>query len=1339
MSQLTMSTLVNTLMPDQKSYARISDIHSIPTLIKVQLESFEWFKDEGLRELFDEISPIESFNKEYSLHFPGANDIARKLDLTYWFSEPKYSEAECREMDMTFAAPMHLKVALINNQNGETSKQEVYMGDFPLMTEHGTFVINGAERVVVSQLIRSPGVYFTAGEDRATGRVLCSAKLIPNRGAWLEFETSKRDILSVKVDRKRKIPVTMLLKAVGVGDGTDEGLINIFAGADNNPEHEYIRTTLERESPKMNSIDEALMELYKKLRPGDPPTLDNAKTFLTTLLFTQRRYDLGKVGRHKLNRRLYGTDVPAEQLPPERILRADDLVKVIEHMILINNGVEGGDDIDHLGNRRVKTVGELIQNHLRIGLLRLERVVRERMSVRDPEQMTAINLINIRPVVAAMREFFGGSQLSQFMQQTNPLDELTHKRTLSALGPGGLRRERAGFDVRDVHHSHYGRICPIETPEGPNIGLIGRLATYAQINEFGFIETPYRIVKNTVPNDRKVLLGRILREEISDSDSNKVVAKAETVIDEALAPKIAALKKYEEIPVRAYATDEIVYLAADEEDRHTIAQANARLDHLHQFVDKRVEIRRKQTFLTDSSDRVQYLDVSPKQIVGVSAALIPFLEHDDANRALMGSNMQRQAVPLLRPEAPVVGTGMEMQAALDSGQVVVAEEDGEVTSVTAKEIKVRAGKKDRVYPLRKYNRSNQSTCIDQRPIVLRSQKVKTGQVIADSSSTDQGQIALGQNVVVAFMSWEGGNYEDAILISEKMAHQDKFSSIHIEKHEIEARDTKLGPEEITRDIPNVGEDVLKDLDEEGIIRIGAEVGPGDILVGKITPKGETDLTPEEKLLRAIFGEKAREVKDSSMRLPHGERGKVVDVRVFTRDEHHELPAGVDKLVRVAIAQQRKITEGDKMAGRHGNKGVISKVVPVQDMPYLEDGTPVDIILNPLGVPARMNIGQILETHLGWAADRLGFKVVSPVFDGADEHEISAELARAWLIDRAWHEATNRAWVWLKEQEYNLEDLTNDDEARALYLHEWLRNADRRRLATDRTYARRQAMFAWLKEKGYDPDALLSFEDDERGMSERSESDQLARTACYRLWLEAHDRKPSEKLSEDQLRAEVERVSQDLKVPPPVSGKMTLHDGKTGLPYDQPVTVGLIYMMKLAHLVEDKVHARSTGPYSLVTQQPLGGKAQFGGQRFGEMEVWALEAYGAAHTLQEMLTVKSDDVTGRVKTYESIVKGEEILEPGVPESFRVLVKELQSLGLGVEVFNSDGEKMTFGKEESEERTPSLGGGGLFHEGAPKSERELMRERRERFARGERITGVGRRRARHVEERETKDEE
>jgi DNA-directed RNA polymerase subunit beta len=962
------------------------------------------------------------------------------------------------------------------------------------------------------------------------------------------------------------------------------------------------------------------------------------------------------------------------------------------------------------------------------------------MSVREADQISALNLINIRPVVAAMREFFGGSQLSQFMDQTNPLAELTHKRTLSALGPGGLRRERAGFDVRDVHHSHYGRICPIETPEGPNIGLIGRLATYGQINEFGFIETPYRLVKSTVENKKGQLVGRILREDIHDPETNKVIAKAETVIDENLAEKIAALKKLSEVPVRAYATDDIVYLAADEEDRYTIAQANARVDDLGQFLDKRVEIRRHQTFLTESCDRVQYLDVSPKQIVGVSAALIPFLEHDDANRALMGSNMQRQAVPLLRPEAPVVGTGMEAQAALDSGQTIVAEEDGEVISVTAREIKVRTGKKDRVYVLRKYNRSNQSTCIDQRPIVNRGQKVKRGDVLADSSSTDQGQLALGQNVTVAFMSWEGGNFEDAILVSEKMVHQDKFSSIHIEKHEIEARDTKLGPEEITRDIPNVGEDVLKDLDEDGIIRIGAEVGPGDILVGKITPKGETDLTPEEKLLRAIFGEKAREVKDSSLRLPHGERGKVVDVRVFTRDEHNELPAGVDKLVRVSIAQQRKVTEGDKMAGRHGNKGVISKVVPVEDMPYLEDGTPVDIILNPLGVPARMNIGQILETHLGWAADRLGFKVVSPVFDGADEAEISAELARAWLIDKAWHDVTEKAWEWLRAQEYNLDDLNDDDEARTLYLQQTLKDAERRKLANDRVYARRQVLKHWLKEKGYDPDEIVSFEDDDRHPQDRLASDRLARVVCYRLWLETYGQRVSEKMTEDQLLAEVEKVSQERKVPSPISGKMTLYDGKTGLAYDQPVTVGTIYIMKLAHLVEDKVHARSTGPYSLVTQQPLGGKAQFGGQRFGEMEVWALEAYGAAHTLQEMLTVKSDDVTGRVKTYESIVKGEEILEPGVPESFRVLVKELQSLGLAVEVFNPEGEKMTFGKEESEERMPSMGGMGLLHEGSGgKTEHDLQRERRERFARGERIGGGRQRNRRTAETRTNKDEE
>lgn len=1322
MTQLAVASAMNGLRTNQKSYARIPDVHQIPTLIQVQLESFKWFKDEGLRELFDEISPIESFNKTYGLYFPGTTDIAKKLNLKFHFGEPKYSETECREMDMTFARPLYVEVALIGTELKEPIVQEIYMGDFPEMTQHGTFVINGAERVVVSQLIRSPGVYFTADEDRATGRTLTAAKLIPNRGAWLEFETSKRDILSVKVDRKRKIPVTMLLRAVGVGGGNEEGILAVFAGVDNNPEHAFIRTTLERETPKLEGVNDSLIEFYKKLRPGDPATLDNAKAFMAQLLFTQRRYDLGKVGRHKLNRRLYGTDVPPDQLPKDRTLREEDLVKVVEHMILINNGFEDDDDIDHLGNRRVKTVGELIQNHLRIGLLRLERVVRERMSIRDPEQMTPLNLINIRPVVAAIREFFGGSQLSQFMQQTNPLDELTHKRTLSALGPGGLRRERAGFDVRDVHDSHYGRICPIETPEGPNIGLIGRLATYAQINEFGFIETPYRRVYHTVPHKKDRMLERTLREDVTDPNSNKVIAHAGEVVDEKLAQKLVdAMPRSYEFEVVPYASDEILYLPADVEDKHTIVQANALLNGKGEFVEQRVSVRRAGKYMSDSPEHAEYMDVSPKQIVGISAALIPFLEHDDANRALMGSNMQRQAVPLLRPEAPDVGTGMELQAALDSGQVVLTEDDGEVISANSREIIIRHGRKNETYTLRKYNRSNQSTCIDQRPIVARGQKVKKGQVIADSNSTEEGQLALGQNVLVAFMSWEGGNYEDAILISEAMARDDKFSSIHIEKHEIEARDTKLGPEEITRDIPNVGEDVLKDLDEEGIIRIGAEVGPGDILVGKITPKGETDLTPEEKLLRAIFGEKAREVKDSSLRLPHGERGKVVDVRVFTRDEHSELPAGVDKLVRVSVAQQRKITEGDKMAGRHGNKGVISKVVPIQDMPYLEDGTPIDIILNPLGVPARMNIGQILETHLGWAADKLGFKVVSPVFDGADEEEIGAELARAWLMDRAWEDMTQRAWDWLAEQEYGEQDLQDDDEARLQYLQETLKGADRRRLLSDKVYARREALKLWLKDKGYDPNELLVFEGDGRSIDDRAAADIRSRTVCFKLWLEERDVKVSSKWSDDDVRAEAEKLSKELKQPLPTSGKVLLYDGKTGQSYDEPVTVGIIYMMKLAHLVEDKVHARSTGPYSLVTQQPLGGKAQFGGQRFGEMEVWALEAYGAAHTLQEMLTVKSDDVTGRVKTYEAIVKGEEILEPGVPESFRVLVKELQSLGLAVEVYSDEGDRMTFGKEEQEERTPHLAFGLLRDEFAePKfgaqalrgAEKRGTRERRPR---------------------------
>ncbi|MGQ9584461.1 MAG: DNA-directed RNA polymerase subunit beta [Anaerolineae bacterium] len=1256
----------------RKVYARIPDVLPLPRLIEIQLESYRWFREEGLRELFDEISPIQSFNKNLELHF-----------LDFWFEEPKYSEEECRERDMTYASPMWVKVRLVNRETGEVQDQDVFMGDFPLMTDNGTFVINGAERVVVSQLIRSPGIYFTTQADPTTGRDLCFAKLIPNRGAWLEFETSRKDVISVKVDRKRKIPVTVLLRAVGVG--TDEELLSLFERVETAPEHQYIRETIEKDITKTE--EEALLEFYRKLRPGDPPTPENAKNFLQSLFFTPRRYDLGKVGRHKLNRRL---DLNVS--PEVRTLTRDDLVKVVEHMIRINNGVEDADDIDHLGNRRVKTVGELIQNQMRIGLLRMERVVRERMSIRDPDEVTPLALINIRPVVAATREFFGGSQLSQFMDQTNPLAELTHKRRLSALGPGGLRRERAGFDVRDVHHSHYGRICPIETPEGPNIGLIGSLATYARVNEYGFIETPYRTVLKSVPNEVAKLVGRTLAETITDPETGEVLAEEGVVLDEGRAQLLAALPP-REILIRPSAIGDIVFLSADEEDRYTIAQANAPLDRWGTFVNPRVSVRRHQQFRIDNVDRVQYMDVAPKQIVGASAALIPFLEHDDANRALMGSNMQRQAVPLLRPESPTVGTGMEMPAAVDSGQVVLAETDGEVISVTGERIVLldKEGQ-EHVYRLRKYGRSNQSTCIDQRPVVEKGQYVEKGQVLADSSSTHMGELALGQNVLVAFMSWEGGNYEDAILISENLPMWDRFSSIHIEKYEVEARDTKLGPEEITRDIPNVGEDALKNLDEDGIIRVGAYVQPGDILVGKVTPKGETDLSPEEKLLRAIFGEKARDAKDSSLRLPHGEKGKVVDVKMFTRDEHRDLPAGVDRVVRVSVAQQRKITEGDKMAGRHGNKGVISKVVPVEDMPFLADGTPVDIVLNPLGVPARMNIGQILETHLGWAADRLGFRAMSPVFDGADEEEITSELARAWLVDVAWHEAMERAWKWVQELNVPPEALTDDEEVRRLYLAEWLvpKGYDEDRLLTDRVYARRSAASEWLREQGWDPDDIFSYEDDPRPREEKVKADARARTLCLRLWLARHGEDVS-RLADEDLEEAAEQFSKRSGWPAPTTGKMVLYNGKTGEPFDRPVTVGVITMMKLDHLVEDKVHARSTGPYSLVTQQPLGGKAQFGGQRFGEMEVWALEAYGAAHILQEMLTVKSDDVSGRVRTYESIVKGERIQEPGVPESFRVLVKELQSLALNVEVLNSEEEAIQFGREEEEERLPRIGFG------------------------------------------------
>jgi DNA-directed RNA polymerase subunit beta len=1297
-SGITRSLPSNHAASRRKSYADISDVIEIPDLIKTQLESFEWFLSDGLRELFDEISPIVSFNKALELHFPGYDDdLNQEWGLGYRFADPVYTEEECRERDATYAAPLYVKVLLYNRETDQPVVQEVYMGDFPIMTDNATFLINGAERVVVSQLIRSPGAYFTVEEDRTTGRQLCMAKLIPDRGAWLEFETSRRDVISVKVDRKRKIPVTVLLRALGVVSdgiddvniekGSDEELLELFEMVDNMPEHLYIQSTLETDST--TTAEEALSEFYRRMRPGDPATFENAKSYLESLFFSPRRYDLGKVGRYKVSRRL-GLDVPVRH----RTLTKRDLVHLVQRIIQVNNGVEDPDDIDHLGNRRAKTVGELIQNQLRVGFLRMERVVRERMSIRDPDQLSPISLVNVRPVVAVIREFFGGSQLSQFMTQTNPLDELTHKRTLSALGPGGLKRERAGFDVRDVHYSHYGRICPIETPEGPNIGLIGRLATYAEVNEFGFVETPYRRVSRVVPNDPAALLGRRLRERVVDPETGEVIAEPGTVVDQPLAERLAQIDK-EQYRVQSFVTAEVEYLSADEEEHYVIAQANTDIDELGQFVDDRVSARVFDKFLIETVDRVSYMDVSPKQVVGISAALIPFLEHDDANRALMGSNMQRQAVPLVAPEAPVIGTGMELYAALDSGHVVTAQSEGDVVSVSGNRIVIQGQNGPEVYDLRKFNRSNQSTCIDQRPSVNKGDKVKPGDIIADTSSTEKGELALGQNVLCAFMSWEGGNFEDAILVSEALVRQDKFTSIHIEKHDIEARDTKLGPEEITRDIPNVGEEALQNLDEEGIIYVGAEVRSGDILVGKITPKGETELTPEEKLLRAIFGEKAREVRDSSLRLPHGEEGKVVDVRVFTRDEHRDMTAGVETMVRVSVAQRRKLTEGDKMAGRHGNKGVISRVVPIEDMPYLDDGTPVEIILNPLGVPGRMNVGQVLETHLGWAADRLGFRVMTPVADGASEDEIAAELARAWLIDRAWSDLGERSWEWLSEQEIDIQNLRDDEEARAIYLGEFLSEQglsfdEVERVLADRIRSRRTWLRYWLVERGYDADEVMVYEDTRMANSERARADDLAREVCLRQWL-SDEGESVDGLSFDEVTVRALELGRERNLPLPTSGKMVLYDGKTGEPFEQPVTVGVIYMLKLAHLVQDKVHARSTGPYSLVTQQPLGGKAQFGGQRFGEMEVWALEAYGAAYTLQEMLTIKSDDVTGRVKTYEAIVKGEPISGFGIPESFRVLIKELQALGLSVEVRNEKGDSLQFGHEEAADVLPNLGFG------------------------------------------------
>ncbi|MPZ62648.1 MAG: DNA-directed RNA polymerase subunit beta [Propionibacteriales bacterium] len=1104
------------------SFAKIKEPLEVPDLLALQVDSFSGLSGDeawkqrvksareegrddvstksGLEEIFEEISPIEDFSGTMSLSF-----------RDHRFEPAKNTVEECKERDMTYAAPLFVTAEFMNNETGEIKSQTVFMGDFPLMTNKGTFIINGTERVVVSQLVRSPGVYFERTPDKTSDKDVYTAKIIPSRGAWLEFEVDKRDTVGVRLDRKRKQNVTVLLKALG---WTEAQILEEFG------EYESMRLTLEKDHT--SGQEDALLDIYRKLRPGEPPTREAAETLLDNYYFNPKRYDLAKVGRYKINKKL-GLELPFDQ----QRLTIEDIVAAIRFLVALHDGrtelesprgelVIESDDIDHFGNRRLRTVGELIQNQLRTGLARMERVVRERMTTQDVEAITPQTLINIRPVVAALKEFFGTSQLSQFMDQTNPIAGLTHKRRLSALGPGGLSRERAGMEVRDVHPSHYGRMCPIETPEGPNIGLIGSLASFGRVNPFGFVETPYRKVKN----------GKV--------------------------------------------TDQVVYLTADEEDRFTIAQANAPLDDKQHFVEETVLARQRhgEFELVDAGD-VDYMDVSPRQMVSVATAMIPFLEHDDANRALMGSNMQRQAVPLIRTQAPLVGTGMEYRAAVDAGDVVVAEKAGAVTEVCADYVEVANDDgTQQTYRLDKFRRSNQTTCINQRPLVDEGDRLEVGTPIADGPCTDDGEMALGSNLLVAFMSWEGLNYEDAIILSQRLVQEDALTSIHIEEHEVDARDTKLGPEEITRDIPNVSDEMLADLDERGIIRIGAEVTNGDILVGKVTPKGETELTPEERLLRAIFGEKAREVRDTSLKVPHGEEGTVIGVRVFDRDEGDELPPGVNQLVRVYVAQKRKISDGDKLAGRHGNKGVIAKILPVEDMPFLEDGTPVDVILNPLGVPGRMNVGQVLEIHLGWIAKQgwkvegLGeewqkrlaavgaaeagpdTKVATPVFDGAKEDEIQGMLA-----------------------------CTNPN-----------RDGDR-------------------------------------------------------------------------------PVGND--------GKARLFDGRSGEPFPDPVAIGYMYLLKLHHLVDDKIHARSTGPYSMITQQPLGGKAQFGGQRFGEMEVWALEAYGAAYALQELLTIKSDDVLGRVKVYEAIVKGENIPEPGIPESFKVLVKEMQSLCLNVEVLSSDG--------------------------------------------------------------------
>ena len=1152
------------------SYARINEVWPMPHLIDIQKSSYDWFIKEGLREIFHDISPIKDFTGNLELSFEN-----------FELGKPKYDVEECKERDESYSAPMNVKVRLVYKDTGEIKESSVFMGDFPLMTETGTFVINGAERVIVSQLVRSPGVYYAVNMD-PSGKKIYGTTVIPNRGAWIEYETDINDVIYARVDRTRKLPATVLLRALGLS--SNEEIISLFG------EHPFVLATLEKDTT--NNRDEALIEIYKKLRPGEPPTLENATQLIESTFFDNKRYDLAGVGRYKLNIKLgwrnrlqgnviaeplvdmetgeiilpAGTKMTEENLDKVeasgvyaeqglrkikikfkdqdmdmlfttgieekiRTVTVEDVLASFNYLLNLMDGHGTGDDIDHLGNRRVRCVGELLQNQFRIGLARMERVVKERMTIQDTEVITPQALINIRPVVAAIKEFFGSSQLSQFMDQNNPLAELTHKRRLSALGPGGLSRERAGYEVRDVHNSHYGRMCPIETPEGPNIGLIGSLSTFAVINKYGFMETPYRRV---------------------DKENNRV-------------------------------TEDVRYMTADVEDRFIIAHANEPLNDDGYFLGDRVTARAKDDVLSIAPNQVDYMDVSPKQVVSIATALIPFLENDDANRALMGANMQRQAVPLLCTQAPVIGTGMEYKVAVDSGVCVLAKRAGVVERVVGNEIRVRAenGEVD-TYPLLKFKRSNQGTCVNQRPIVNKGDKVVEKQVLADGPATDHGELALGHNVIVAYMPWEGYNYEDAILLNEDLIKADVFTSIHIEEYDCDARDTKLGKEEITREIPNVSEEALKDLDERGIIRIGAEVRPGDILVGKVTPKGETELTAEERLLRAIFGEKAREVRDSSLRVPHGEAGKIVSVKVFSRENGDELPPGVNEQVRVHIAQKRKISEGDKMAGRHGNKGVVSRIMAREDMPFLPSGEPVHIVLNPLGVPSRMNIGQILENHLGWAARTLGMQIAN------DAEGLVEKLAKY----------------------------------------------------------------------GYDVE--------KDGMPQTVEIDKFGDQSVRAVQISvpvfdgAHEQDISEAL-------ELAGIDQ--------TAKTTLYDGRTGEPFDNKVTVGLTYMLKLHHLVDDKIHARSTGPYSLVTQQPLGGKAQFGGQRFGEMEVWALEAYGAAYTLQEILTVKSDDVVGRVKTYEAIVKGENVPDPGIPESFKVLVKELQSIGLDIKVLNEDEEEIS----------------------------------------------------------------